>query len=134
MTPDRVLDTIEAVVVRPWNCAAGLHCIGDAGGVFRLLWGIDPVAGLRGRCTTPRGAMRVVAGAGGMDAMLQAEFAASGLVCGVGPGAIGIGTTYEAAFGGLCAVICIEPGVWAGKSRGGFVVSKMSVGGWLCQD
>jgi hypothetical protein len=119
---------------RPWDWSRDWHCLGDASDVFGAIWGVDPMALVRGRALSIRGALGVVSGFGGMDAMAAECFASAGLVRGPAvPGAIAVGPSAVAAFGGRAAMICIEPGLWAGKGRDGMAMIEADCEGWSCR-
>lgn len=133
VTPDRVLDAVEAVMVRgwEWGCA---DCAMAAGDVFLRLWGVDPMARLRGRWATALEAARVASEAGGMERLFHPEFEALGLAFSAETaGAIGLGHVPETVFGGRAMMICIEPGAWAGKTERGFAVQSVNMEGWICR-
>ncbi|WP_118138777.1 hypothetical protein [Oceanicella sp. SM1341] len=101
-------------------------CCTAACDVFEALFGIDPMAELRGRYTTAAGAMRIIAGEGGFAALAERLAASAGLVPGQGagtPGALGL-SAPGAATGpqGRALLVCIAPGAWAAKSEGGMSV------------
>jgi hypothetical protein len=132
MTPDHVLAMVERVMYRPWDWSRDWHCLGDAADVFLGLWGLDPMAGLRGKATSLCRALQIVRGAGGMACLLEREFAATGLVQGRAvPGSICVAPTTSSPFGDFAAAICIMPGVVAGKTNGGFEIMQTDVTGWI---
>jgi hypothetical protein len=131
VTPAAVLACVEGVMQRPWDWRRDWNCLGDAADVFRSLWGVDPVPGLRRLSQTYGGARRLVRGAGGMAALVEREFRASGLGKGAAvPGAIGIGPTLTEGFGGVAAMVCVKPGLWAGKAPRGFTFVAYDGEGW----
>ena len=132
VTPAAVLACVERIMHRPWDWRRDWNCLGDAADVFRGLWDVDPVPGLRGLSKTYGGARRLVLGAGGMVALVEREFRTAGLVKGAAaPGAIGIGPTLSKGFGSVAAMVCIEPGRWAGKAQRGFTVVAHDGEGWV---
>lgn len=131
VSPAQVLAAVEAVMSRRWDWSRDWHCLGDASDVFQMLWGADPMAGLRGQARTFGGARRIVQGAGGMDALAAREFKAAGLQRGPEcTGQIVIGPTTARAFGGRATLICIMPGQWAGKGLAGFDIIDWHGEGW----
>lgn len=134
MTHAAVLACVESVMQRPWDWRRDWNCLGDAADVFCSLWGVDPVPGLRGLSRTYGGARRLVCGAGGMVALVEREFQTAGLVKRAAePGAIGIGPTLSNGFGRVAAMVCINPGLWAGKAARGFTIVAYDGEGWICQ-
>lgn len=128
-----LLAVVEGIMSRPWDWRRDWNCLGDAADVFRSVWGVDPVPGLRGLSQTYGGARRLVFGGGGMAALVEREFAAVGLVKGPAvPGAIGIGPTLSPHFGRQAAMICIKPGLWAGKGPRGCSFVSFDGEGWTC--
>jgi hypothetical protein len=135
VTEAAAFEAVELIMVRGWDWARHWHCLGDASDVFALLHGVDPMASLRPRWRTMAGALRVVARAGGVDALVAPAFRAAGLLPGPAvSGAIGIGGVDSPAFGGRAVMICIAPGFWAGKTEAGFAVIRrdLDMGGWTC--
>jgi hypothetical protein len=132
VTPAAVLACVEGIMQRPWDWRRDWNCLGDAADVFRSLWGVDPVPGLRGLSQTFGGARRLVRGAGGMVALVEREFRTAGLVKGAAvPGAIGIGPTLSPLFDGVAAIVCVKPTLWAGKSARGFTMIAYEGEGWV---
>jgi hypothetical protein len=129
-----VLRQAERVMLRPWDWARDWHCLGDAADVFKALWGVDPIANLRGLAGTFGAARRIVRAAGSLDVLAEREFAAAGLVKGVAvPGAIAVGPSGGRTFGGRVTLICVAPGVWLGKTMGGFANRQWDGEGWACR-
>jgi hypothetical protein len=125
--PDAVMDAVDQVMLRPWDWAAGHHCLGDVAEIVQRLGGPDLMARLRGRYASRRGAMRLVAGAGGLPELVARECKALGMLSGPAvPGAV------ATAFGeaGWCVVVCIEAGHWAGKTAAGYAVIAAELEGW----
>jgi hypothetical protein len=113
------------VMDRPWEWGAA-DCCTAACDVFLRLYGVDPMAPLRGRYSTRLGAMRLIAREGGMLAMAEGLAARAGLVASDGrAGDIGV-----VAFGGQLALgICTGP-VWQGKSERGMAPVHQFVRAW----
>jgi hypothetical protein len=131
MTPDNVFAEVDRVMSRPWDWSRDWHCFGDAADVFLSLWGVDPMAGVRGKAASLCAALRVVRGAGGMASMLRQEFTSAGLVeVPQQPGAVCIAPTKASPFGNVAAAVCITPGLVAGKTNGGFQIIATDVKGW----
>jgi hypothetical protein len=133
VTPAAVLASVERIMQRPWDWRRDWNCLGDAADVFRSLWGVDPVPGLRGLSQTYGGARRLVRGAGGMAALVERECRTSGLAkCAAVPGAIGMVPTLAPGSGGVAAMVCVRPGLWAGKAPRGFTFIAHDGEGWAC--
>jgi hypothetical protein len=129
-----VFDRFVSIAARGWDWSREWHCLGDVSDTFAGLFGIDPMGPVRGRYTAEIAAARAVRRAGGLDAFSASLFAAAGLVR-ANPqiGAIGIGPTGVPSFGGRAALICLEPGLWAGKSAKGATMIEMDdVEAWTC--
>jgi len=134
VTGAEVLALVERIMRRPWDWARDWHCLGDASDVFRALWEVDPIAGLRGLARSYGGARRIVQAAGSLDALAEREFRAAGLVKGeAAPGAIAIGPSRGRVFGGRVALVCIGPGAWAGKTASGVGLVDWTGEGWTCR-
>lgn len=129
-----MFDRFASIAARGWDWTREWHCLGDASDTFASLFRFDPMGPVRGRYTAEITAARAVRRAGGLDAFCASLFAAAGLVrADPQPGAIGIGPTEAAAFGGRSALICIEPRLWAGKSaRGATMIETDDVEAWIC--
>jgi hypothetical protein len=129
-----VLREVQRVMFRPWDWSQDWHCLGDAADVFRALWGVDPIATVRGLATTEREASRIVDAAGGLDPFAARAFEAAGLVrVACRAGAIGVGLSNGGTFGGRVAMICIAPGTWVAKTAGGFGNVQWWGEGWICR-
>lgn len=130
----KAFETFVGISARGWDFSREWNCVGDAADCFFALFGVDPVASLRGRFLTSAAAARAVAKAGGLDTFAEEAFQAAGLEAGApATGSIGIGETDVATFGGRMAMICIEPGLWVGKaSRGATMIEANNVRAWRC--
>lgn len=125
-----VLDAVDAVMCRPWEWGQ-VDCITAAASVFDMVWGVDPAARVRGTYDSARQAMAKCRTAGGFLELAEREFIAAGLVRGSGIGAIGLAQNGLPTFGGLAVVICVHPGMWAGKNEKGYAVISQDVEGWV---
>ncbi|WP_118138774.1 hypothetical protein [Oceanicella sp. SM1341] len=127
LTPpgEDVLAHALRVMDRPfaWGHA---DCCTAACDVFEALFGIDPMAELRGRYATAAGAMRIIAGEGGFAALAERLASTAGLAPGQGggtAGALGLSAPGTATGPqGRALLVCIAPGAWAAKSEGGMSV------------
>lgn len=92
-------------------------CCTSACDIYARLHGIDPMAPLRGRYSTARGAYRLIKAYGGWLPMFR-ELAAQAdltLTFDWGVGRLGLARVGE----DFALVIGIEDGLWAGKVDGG---------------
>jgi hypothetical protein len=106
------LDVMEA----PWEWGYN-DCCASACEVFRRLYGIDPMAHLRGTYSTERDALRIIRSHGGFSEMASILAIRSGLrPCADAIGAIGV---YDKSL-----VICARPGVWLGKTVHGMTTVR----------
>lgn len=127
ITPDAVMNAVDSVMMRPWDWGRGHHCLGDVADVLVSLGGPDIMAGLRWTYRSQRGALRIIAEAGGVPALLAREAAAAGLVWGAAvPGAVGTAPGLDDP----AVVICLQPGQWVGKTQAGYAVVSIVMEGW----
>ena len=124
MTPERVLAEVERVMSRPFEWGPA-DCWSAACDTFAGLWGFDPMASLRGY-RGARAAARILADGGGMAALADRVMTGAGLVAGHATG--GLGLAVIEGRGSL--LVCIRPGLWAGKSLRGFALLKSAEMGW----
>lgn len=120
-----MIDECKAVMLRPlvwgWN-----DCVAGAGLVFLRVWGVDPIAEIRGKWRTRREAEALLEKIGGWDAF-EGMFRKAGLKRGDEVGSIVLtGGDYP----GLG--IKVAHSLWAGKSMRGMVMktSKEIRGSW----
>lgn len=123
MTPEKVLETVEAVMLRPFEWGP-CDCSSAACDVFLRLWGIDPMASVRAQYADKRGAAILISQMGGFRAMAHGLAARSGLAEGHVTGGIALSGDLRSL------LICITPGHWAGKTRGGFAILRAADRGW----
>lgn len=115
------------VMDRPWKWGEA-DCCTAACDVFDRLYGIDPMASLRGRYTSRREAYRIVREMGGFEAMTQTLADKAGLREGNGePGEIGI---IFGQMDGFALGICLAPGSWAGKTPTGLATLPAALRSW----
>lgn len=131
MTPDRVMAEVERVMDARWQWGTA-DCCCAANDVFQSLWGVDPMAEVRGTYTDAIGAYRLIAKWGGFPAMAEALARISGLTVGTGqPGEIGLSEPGNAGGpDGRALLICIQPGQWAGKSDMGYTILPVAERCW----
>lgn len=125
VTPDQVVAEVERVMSRPFAWGS-CDCCSAACDVFLALWGFDPMASLRGRYTGATGAARALHQNGGLGPWAARVAAAAGLSPGHAPGGFALGGVD----GRASLLICIEPGMWAGKSLRGFALLRAAEMGW----
>ncbi|MFN6976942.1 MAG: DUF6950 family protein [Gemmobacter sp.] len=94
-------------------------CCTAACDVFAALTGTDPMAPLRGRYSTERGALRIIRRAGGWHALIDALAAGAGLArCAPAAGALTLVRTQA----GLALGVVIESGMIAAKAADGAAI------------
>lgn len=125
VTPDRVMAEVECVMSRPFAWGP-CDCCTAACDVFLGLWGVDPMAALRGRYTGATGAARVLWQNGGLAAWAARVARREGLLPGHATGGFGLSVVQDRP----SLLICIEPGLWAGKSLHGFALLRAAEMGW----
>lgn len=121
MTPEAVLEAVDAAMSRPFAWGA-CDCVSAACDVFARLWGADPLAPWRGY-TGRSEALRIIRALGGFDAL--AEAMTRGLADGHASGGLALSIGRQRSM-----LICIQPGLWAGKTRDGFGITKHAGRGW----
>lgn len=124
MTPERVMGAVERIMSRPFVWGPS-DCCSAACDVFGDLWGIDPMARVRGYHGA-RGALRLMRDSGGLRGLAAALAREGGLVSGHATG----GLSVVAVEGRASLAICIQPGLWAGKSLRGFALVRSADEGW----
>lgn len=124
----RVMAVCLDVMDRPW-CWGAADCCTAACDVFLRLHGVDPMHPLRGRYNTRVGALRAISRRGGWEVMVRDLTAQAGLIPSDGkPGDLGL-----IQVGDIMAMgICVEGGVWAGKSQSGLATVPECVRSWQC--
>lgn len=133
LTPSAVMAAVDDIMCQPWAWGAA-DCCTAACDVFMALHGVDPMALLRGRYSSRAEAARIVSSAGGFPALAEHMARRSGLVPVMAvPGAIGISHAGDAKGPGRRAMmICIQPGIWAGKTADGYAMRPRAEWGWTC--
>lgn len=123
MTPDRVMSEVDRIMSARWEWGTS-DCTAAAADVFSSLWGVDPIAPIRLSYCDARGAQRIISQWGGMLAMGGALAAMAGLRKGIGAsGEIGVSISGTGSGpDGRSALICIQPGIWAGKTLHGYAI------------
>jgi len=123
LTPELVMAEVETVMSVRWEWGRA-DCCTSASDVFLALHGIDPMAEFRGLYDSAISAARLIQNWGDFPAMAEALARASGLSPSDGDtGDIGL-SSPGAAGGpdGRAMLICISPGIWAGKSELGYTI------------
>lgn len=124
MTPARVMAEVDRIMSRPFEWGPA-DCCSASCDVFAALWGFDPMAAVRGYVGAV-GAARLMAGAGGLRPLASRVLTDAGLVPGHATGGLGL-----ALFGGRASLlVCVEPGLWAGKSLRGYALVRAAEMGW----
>jgi len=118
VTPDHVVAAAVAHMAGPWSWREA--CYGPACDAFAALYGFDPMASVRGRFSTERGALLFVKRRGGMVRCVAGILEPQGFVQGQSPGALGVVSSTD-SFGGAVA-ICVQPGTWARRAQHGLAV------------
>lgn len=114
------------VMDRPWEWGVA-DCCTSACDVFWRLHGIDPMASLRGRYSTEKGAARIIRRRGGFLNMARGLAAEAGLQeSGAVPGAIGVVVVQDSA----ALVICSGPRLWHAKTLTGITTVPEVVEAW----
>ena len=121
LTPEAVLAEVEAVMSRPFVWGA-CDCVSAACDVFLRLWGLDPLSPWRG-LESRAAVVRAIRAEGGTDAALMR------LTAGLRPGHA-IGGLAVTATAPRSLLICIQPGLWAGKTIRGFALLRAAERGW----
>lgn len=100
-------------------------CVSAACDVFARLWGVDPLAPWRGYASRA-GAVAILRDLGSLDALAEAMARR----CSLSPGHATGGLALSRGPGPRSMLVCITPGLWAGKSRHGFAILKDAGKGW----
>lgn len=124
VTPARVMAEVERIMSQPFEWGP-CDCCSAACDTFSALWGIDPMAPVRGYGGAG-GAARLMRAEGGLPQLAARLAAEAGLVPGHAPGGFGL----AAIDGRASLLICIQPGLWAGKSMRGFALLRAAEQGW----
>lgn len=126
VSADDAMAAVVDVMAGPWVWGQS-DCCAAACDVFARLWGIDPMAPLRGRYASRRAAWRLVRAAGGWLALAPDLAARAGLVDGTGaPGEIGL---LRQPTGYLLGV-SVGHGQWAARIDGGFATTDCAELAW----
>lgn len=116
---------VERVMSRPFEWGP-CDCCSASCDVFAALWGFDPMMPVRGY-SGPLGAARMMRRAGGLPVLAEALAAQAGLTLGHAIG--GLALSQDAGVR-RSLLICIMPGLWAGKSKEGFALLRRAEQGW----
>lgn len=122
MTPETVLEAVDTVMSRPFEWGR-CDCVLAAAAVFARLHGVDPLAGV-GRWSGHRDASRIMRRGGGLAAMAETQASAIGLARGHAAGGLAI------CADGRSLLVCIQPGMWAGKTKTGYAILRQAGCGW----
>ncbi|UFS64402.1 hypothetical protein LO749_09495 [Paracoccus denitrificans] len=116
---------VERIMSRPFEWGP-CDCSSAACDVFAALWGIDPMGPVRGY-SGPLAAARMIRRAGGLAALADTLAVQGGLAVGHAAGGIALSAGHR---GRQALLICIMPGLWAGKSKDGFAILRNADRGW----
>lgn len=126
MTPDQAMSAVLDRMAGPFIWGQS-DCCTSASDVFCDLFGIDPMASLRGHYTTEAGAMTIIRANGGWRGMTRRCAAQAGLVDGRGAaGEIGLLKLPDR----FVLAACVGFGQWAGRVDGGFTTDGNVVACW----
>lgn len=128
-----VMAVCAEVMDRPWQWGGfGGDCCTASCDVFNILFGIDPMASLRGRYSTQIGAARIIRRMGGWLDMADELATRAGLfqVATSFEGNIGV---IRDARGQMALGICVGGGMWAGKTDRGFATVPDAVRAYTCR-
>lgn len=115
LTPAAIMAVAEPILQRPfeWGCCDCTSAVCD---IFAALHGVDPLAPWRGSYDSQRQAWRVIAANGGASGAFADMARRAGLVPGEAIGGMGLA--------GRSLAICVQPGLWVGKSQSGMAVIR----------
>lgn len=125
MTPDRVLAEAERIMSRPFAWGP-CDCCSAACDVFAALWGLDPMARVRGY-QGAREAAQLMALHGGLPTLAETLADEAGLIPGHASGGLAVAMIGPRP----SLLICIQPGLWAGKSMRGLALVQAADRGWV---
>jgi hypothetical protein len=112
----RLMDVALHIAEQPWKWGES-DCCTFACDVFREVYGIDPMADIRGTYNSALSAARLIESRGGMDINVRKTLRDAGLVpCEPREGALGVVTDTG---GAKVAAICAAPGVWLARTATG---------------
>jgi len=111
-------DAAREAMDRPWQWGVADCCTG-ACDAFLALWGVDPMAELRGKYDDATSAYRAIIARGGWEKMIEGFAKGAGLV--PSPGVSGdIGLIKS--MGKPALALCVSPGMWAAKNMVGMTL------------
>lgn len=125
VTPDRVMAEVERIMSRPFEWGP-CDCCSASCDVFAALWGVDPMAPVRGY-SGPLGAARMIRRVGGLPTLAETLAVRSSLTVGHATGGLALSAGHRER---RALLICIMPGLWAGKSKDGFAILRHADRGW----
>ena len=121
-----IVDAAAEIMCRPWKWGEA-DCFTAAGDLFLHLWGVDPVATLRGAYASRREAVAILRARGGLSETLRQAAEAAGLSAGTGAaGEIGV-ISWR---GRAVTAVRVQPGLWVGKSFEGMALAPGEGRGW----
>lgn len=111
-----LMDVALRIAERPWKWGE-TDCCTFACDVFAEVYGIDPMAPLRGRYDNLMGAGRLIHEAGGLEPLSRKLLRDAGLKpCEPREGALGVVTDTG---GAKAAAICVASGLWLARTATG---------------
>lgn len=116
---------VERIMSRPFEWGP-CDCCSAACDVFAALWGFDPMEPVRGY-RGALGAARMIRRAGGLPELADRLAARLALSTGHATGGLALSAGHR---GRRTLLICIMPGLWAGKSKDGFAILRHADRGW----
>lgn len=122
LTPDQVMSAVERVMGEPWEWGR-VDCCTSAADVFMELHGIDLARDYRGTYSTSIGAARLIKSRGGFRSMIESMAAAARLT-------VSNGECGDIGLSGHTLVICVQAGIWAGKTEAGFATVPTADRAW----
>lgn len=122
ITPEDVFSEAERVMSKPFAWGER-DCCSSSCAVFSALWGFDPMASVRGY-SGAMGAGRLMSRFGGLLGLAQRLADDAGLRPGHKSGGLAISIDERSL------LICIRPGLWAGKSNLGMALLREAGKGW----
>lgn len=123
MTPEKVLKAVDAAMSWPFEWGP-YDCCSAACNAFEALHGFDPMGPVRAQYTGMRGAASLIRESSGLPALAQSLAECAGLIEGRATGGPALSNDHRSL------LICITPGLWAGKTETGFAILREATKGW----
>lgn len=131
LTPETVMAHVDRIMSARWQWGVSDCCV-SAADVFNAVHGVDMASPYRGAYDSAIAAARLIRTWGGFRSMAQQMAYMSGLVpCVAMTGAIGVSAPgVSSSAEGRSMLICVRPGIWAGKSLDGYVILNNAERAW----